>query len=315
MTAIAVACGGGGGSTTDDAGGAYGDGVEVNQKTTTSKGAAETTAAAAAATPGTAAQGSATTKKGAATTAAPLPVQTTAAPAPVVTTKGQDPIVAYAKGGAGQAAGVILAPTPAQQITVEVLQQPGAPVNQAALDKVAQVLRDLSGKPVNVTPPVALPASAEGQNKVWSPVEMAKVADANTKIPQGGKQIVLKYLYLRGGSSNSAALGVAFRGDLLSIFPDRAGGATQRAVEAISIHETGHLLGLVDGYLDRGRSDTANDPAKHGHSSNKESVMYWSVNPTVTGLILQNPSLTFDAADLRDLNAIKAGAKYGANPA
>ena len=64
---------------------------------------------------------------------------------------------------------------------------------------------------------------------------------------------MLTLLYLRGGfAENERAVGVAVRGDVAAVFAERVDEAAgvfgdRSAVEdAVTMHEVGHLLGLVD---------------------------------------------------------------------
>jgi hypothetical protein len=303
LAMVAVACGGGAAKSEGD--GDVGAGVEFKDTTTTVKGAPATTAAPA--TQATAKAGSATTAKagtsGSKGTAAPLP---TVAPSP-----GSDPIVNAAKGPGGGAAGIILQPTPAKQLILEILEEPGVKANKIAVDEVIKDLRELSGKPVSE---VHNPLPAGSKGKQWTEAELAKLADANSKIPQGGDKFVFKFIYVNGSNARSSSiLGVAFRGDLFAAFPDQYEGTTtpQRVITTVTVHETGHLLGMVDLFLKTGRADTKNDPAKGGHSSNKNSVMYWAVDPFLFGGFFGSASEKFDADDLKDLAAIRNGAKPG----
>ncbi|MEO5680834.1 MAG: hypothetical protein ABIS47_14330, partial [Acidimicrobiales bacterium] len=109
-------------------------------------------------------------------------------------------------------------------------------------------------------------------------------------------------------------LAESFRGDTFAAFPDRFGSAGQQVITSVTVHELGHLLGLVDLYLRRGRADTQNDPARGGHSMNPGSVMYYAVDPSLLGAIFGGTSDRFDAQDERDLAAIRAGAAFGSNP-
>jgi hypothetical protein len=301
---VAAACGGGK-SADDAAGGDIGDGVALNTTTTAKPGEVTT---APANTQATAKAGSATTSKvtapkGPRPTAAPLP---TSAPAP-----GSDPIVTAARGGPGGAAGVILQPAPAKSIVLEILEEPNVKANVAAIAEVIKDLKDLSGKPVQE---VHNPLPAGSSGKKWTEAELAKLADANSKVPQGGDKFVFKFLYVKGANARGdSILGEAFRGDLFAAFPERYEGTTtpQRVITTVTVHETGHLLGMVDLYLQTGRHDTKDDPAKGGHSSNQGSVMYWAVDPYLFGGVFGSGTDKFDADDLKDLAAIRAGAAPG----
>ena len=77
----------------------------------------------------------------------------------------------------------------------------------------------------------------------------------------------------------------------------------QAAIEdAVTMHEVGHLLGLVDLYLETGRAD----PEHPGHSRNTRSVMYWAVESNlVADLLTGGPPKDFDNDDLADLQSIR----------
>jgi hypothetical protein len=77
--------------------------------------------------------------------------------------------------------------------------------------------------------------------------------------------------------------------------------AVQRAV---TTHEVGHVLGLVDLFLATGRADKEHP----GHSTNRNSVMYWAVESSLVGdLLTGGPPQDFDDADLADLATIRRG--------
>jgi hypothetical protein len=107
---------------------------------------------------------------------------------------------------------------------------------------------------------------------------------------------------------------VTVRGDVIGIFPDQVAGAATpfvsraRIERAVATHELGHVLGLVDLYLDEGRDD----PDHPGHSTNPRSVMYWAVEADVVTQVLGGPPpVDFDAADQADLREIRDGAPPG----
>jgi len=67
-------------------------------------------------------------------------------------------------------------------------------------------------------------------------------------------------LIVRGSlQGDQSVLGAAFLGDSFAIFPDQLSGSftlnSDRTVTAIYVHETGHLLGLVDEVLNDHRAD------------------------------------------------------------
>ena len=236
---------------------------------------------------------------------------TTRATAPAVSA-GDQAIRRAALGPPGGAAGVILQAAPATSLVVEVLEEPGAAANRPALDRVMSDLRRYSGKPVTE---VHSPLPAGSPSRRWTEAQLESLADRSSKVAQGGGRFVLRLVFVRGENARGAdILAVSFRGDTFAAFPDRYSSAGQQVITTVTVHEVGHLLGLVDLYLERGRADTANDPAGGGHSTNRSSVMYYAVDPSLLGSIFGSASDRFDAEDERDLAAIRAGAPRGSNP-
>ncbi len=240
-------------------------------------------------------------------------VTRTPAPTPAPTVNAADlAIMRGANGPPGAAAAIILRPTPATSLVVEVLEEPGAPLSRPSLDRVLSDLRRYSGKPVAE---VHTPLPAGSSSKRWNENELAELTDRTSKVAQGSGRFVVRILSVRGQNARSAGiLAVSFLGDTFATFPDRLASAPQQLATTVTVHELGHLLGLVDLYLDRGRGDTQNDPAGGGHSRNPGSVMFYAVDPSLLGSVFGSASDRFDAQDERDLAAIRAGAAFGSNP-
>lgn len=168
-------------------------------------------------------------------------------------------------GRAGGAASIILQPTPARSLVVEVMEELGAPANRAAVNRVLYDLRRFSGKTVTETR-TTLPAGSSARR--WSERELAAVADPSATIPQGNGRFALRMLFVRGQNVRSPnILAVSFRGDTFAAFPDQYASSGQNVITTVTVHEVGHLLGLDDLYLNRRRSDRTNDPAVGGHSA------------------------------------------------
>jgi len=221
-------------------------------------------------------------------------------------------IVRAAQGPPGGAAAVILQPAPAATLTVEVMEEPGAAANRTALNRVLGDLAKYSGKSVSEIH-TALPTGSASRR--WTERDLATLADRSAKIPQAGGRFVLRMLFVKGQNTRSPnILAESFRGDTIAAFPDSYSTADQHLITTVVVHEVGHILGLVDLYLNRGRADTLNDPAREGHSRNQASVMYWAVDPSLLGAIFGSASDRFDSEDERDLAAIRAGAARGSNP-
>jgi hypothetical protein len=193
----------------------------------------------------------------------------------------------------------------AARLQVEVQAQRGAEPSSQLLDHVRRVLAEASGKSVDVVTG-GVPPSRD----VWSggDIRGAAAAGARAAAPETG---VVHLLFVHGSADNGTeTLGVSVASDVAAVFPDRvaeaAVGLASPAVlaDAVTVHELGHLLGLVDLVLHTGRQD----PEHPGHSRNSGSVMYWAVESSLVGdLLTGGPPRDFDAQDRADLAAIRRG--------
>lgn len=241
----------------------------------------------------------------AATAPGPTGVPDDAVPAPTQPPPAPQPPARLEVGGVGAFAPALLRPDLSERLVVEV--HADAQPRAATLDHVAGVLGDVSAKPVDV---VAAGAPGGGE-RAWTAAELVAAADAGSTTSQGGGIAVVRLLFVRGTfEGDPGVLGVAVRGDVGAVFLDRveaaAGvlGGSAGIEAAVTTHEVGHLLGLVDLVLDSGRAD----PDRPGHSPNPGSVMYWAVESDLVGQVLgADPPRDFDADDRADLARIRAG--------
>lgn len=208
-------------------------------------------------------------------------------------------------GPVGSFAAFYLRPDESDQILVDVHSQAGAEPRSATLDHLASVLGQVSGKSVSVSR-----SAVGGGGQRWTAEAIRDLADSVSPA-QSRDRAVLTLLYLRGDfAGGENVVGVAVRSDVAAVFADKVTEAAgvlgnPAAVEdAVSMHEIGHILGLVDLVLETGRQD----PEHPGHSPNRESVMYYAVESTLIGTILEGgPPRDFDRADLDDLARIRSG--------
>ena len=190
-------------------------------------------------------------------------------------------------------------------VVVDIRSQAGAAPTARTVDHLTSTLRSVSAKTVDRTS-----GTLGGSGRDWSPDDIRALADA-TGTTQTRSAAVLHVFYLLGGyAGDDTVLGVAVRSDVVAVFADRvdeaAGlvGDRARVEDAVTMHEAGHVLGLVDLFLATGRQD----PEHPGHSPNRASVMYYAVESTLVGSLLDGgPPVDFDAADLRDLAVIRNG--------
>ena len=213
-----------------------------------------------------------------------------------------DPLVDSA-GAVGSFAPGILSPSQSSEVVVELRQQSGANPDQASIDHVTSVLRNVAQKTVTPTQAAAIGGGAKG----WSADELRALGGSG--LAQGSGRAVIHLLFVHGTfGGDDSVLGVAVRGDTAAIFVDQVHAAATPLVGssgievAVVTHEVGHLLGLVDLFLHTGRQD----PGHPGHSTNQKSVMYWAVESDIVAQLLQGgPPREFDSADLADLATIR----------
>jgi hypothetical protein len=230
------------------------------------------------------------------------PRPTAPPPTPSPTTS---PSPAPAPAGVGAFAPFYLRPAESARIVLEVRSQRGAEPREGSVSHLRSVLGANSGKDVAVAG-----GSVDGGARAWTADQIRAEAD-RSGMAQSRGAAVIRILYLRGSFAESdTVLGLAVRSDVAAIFSDKvdeaAGlvGDPARIEDAVTVHEAGHLLGLVDLFLDTGRAD----PDHPGHSPNRGSVMYYAVESTLVGSILDGgPPTELDAADRADLAAIRRG--------
>lgn len=184
-------------------------------------------------------------------------------------------------------------------LTVEVLVQAGAAPRRATLDHLLTVLRQASGRAV-----VAVDGPRPAGRTVWSDDDVRTAAGAP------GPDVV-RLLFLRGRSAaGEDVLGVTVQENAAAVFVDRVRAAASPLVgeagleDAVTMHELGHLLGLVELVVRSGRQD----PGHPGHSRSRNSVMYWAVESDVVGAVLGGgPPVDFDDDDRAELARIRRG--------
>ena len=122
------------------------------------------------------------------------------------------------------------------------------------------------------------------------------------------------FLFPSGTYTSAETLGVAVDASTIAIFKDSVdeaegflGRPSKEEVErAVTVHEAGHLLGLVN--LVYESPIDHEDPDNEGHSNNEDSVMYWAIDSNNVGnFIFGSLPDEFDADDKSDLQGMADG--------
>jgi hypothetical protein len=197
---------------------------------------------------------------------------------------------------------------------IEVDAQEGASVDDDAIAHLRDTLARVSDRDEMV---FAGGETFTSERREWSRDDLRAAAESHRDNYSDDTTTVLYVLIVRGGftrdGERTEAIGVAYNGSEMALFPDRwsdlAGsltGSSRQVERAVAVHELGHLLGLVN--LTYTSEIDHEDPEHPGHSSNRDSVMYWAVETTLIGQVFSGPPPdTFDDADLADLVGLKDG--------
>lgn len=207
----------------------------------------------------------------------------------------------------GRVAPALLRPGRGDRVVLEVRAQAGAEPTSATLNHLVEVLRAASGKQVVVDGSDRL----DGGGQDWTQSQIIEAAAGAADAESGRAQVVLRLLFLRGSyEGNESVLGIAVAGDVAAVFSDRVDRAAGLLIapsvveDAVSMHEIGHLLALVDLVVGSGRGD----PDHPGHSRNRRSVMFWQVeSDLITQLLDGGIPRDFDADDRAELAQIRNG--------
>lgn len=194
----------------------------------------------------------------------------------------------------------------------------------AAMTWLAGRLEGLTGKvEVTVGPAVRLVTGTDARDTNWTSQRTRDLFDT-LDVPSQAGTFPLVFLFLDGYGYTYGGKAAGFQAErYIAIFPDtfRGAGLSDPVDLAVPIpdpdgnedrkvllHESGHMLGLVDNGapMVRDHVDRSEDCACH--SSNPESVMASSVDTlTVVKSVVQPQD--FDADDLADLKAFRDAAK------
>lgn len=190
-------------------------------------------------------------------------------------------------------------------------------------------LRDRLSPLVNPTVDFVRDEKLATGDREWTTQQVLDFAAEHQGRKTGGDTVALHLLFLDGHYATAGVLGVTIGHDVIAIFPQTIQSNCQpislnpctysydQIALPVTLHELGHALGLVNNGTPMVRNHEAatcdtGSGAKpnHGHSSNRNSVMYCAVEEgfSITAIFGQGdiPN-TFDSDDRADIHA--AGGK------
>lgn len=229
-------------------------------------------------------------------------------------------------GRVGSAAKGLLDPREHAKLIVELDYPSGAAPNAEAKQLLLDTLKQVSGREESQIDLIEKAEIPSEPDKKYTLSELVALESEHRDHQTKGDTAALYILYVAGGyegdDGDSRVLGLAYRGTSVAIMKgnvqagSRGGGiggiisptVDERCIErSVLVHEFGHAAGLVN--LGTPMVRPHEDSAHRGHSSNKESVMYYAVENTVDLFALfggcADIPYTFDDNDLADLRALR----------
>lgn len=195
-------------------------------------------------------------------------------------------------------------------MVIEIDHAPGYAPEATTVDLLIDRLEDVCDKPGGIRADITETEFASTGD--WSADDVrAQALEHREAPPMDGTTLRWHVLFPSGGYVDDSVLGVAVNAADVAVFRDSIDDAenvlrrpsAEDIENSVTLHEVGHLLGLVNlVYTSPRDHEDADHP---GHSSNEDSVMYWAVESSSLGAIfsgqLPNDFDDDDRADLTDL--------------
>jgi hypothetical protein len=215
-------------------------------------------------------------------------------------------------GQTGSWAREFLTASPYTSLVVTVDYVPGEMPSPAALSLLQARLTDLCHKPDGVSVLIGSPIAGNASG-VYADSDVVALAASNRKLHASGTTLALYVLYLDGRSALTnpnaacATLGRALQATSFCVFRETVlteassiGSSPLEVEAAVLLHETGHILGLVD--FGTPLTSAHEDLQHPNHCTDPACVMSWLMtgsNAGSAGLA----SIDFDPACRADLRA------------
>lgn len=196
------------------------------------------------------------------------------------------------------------------EMVIEIDHAPGYAPEASTVQLLTERLDDVCDKPDGIR--AVITETEFNHSGAWSAGDVRDQALAFREAPpMDGATLRWHLLFPAGGYDDDSVLGVAVNAADVAVFRDSIDDAenilrrpsAEDIENSVTLHEVGHLLGLVNLVYTSPRDHE--DPDHPGHSSNEDSVMYWAVDSSSIGAIfsgeLPNDFDDDDRADLEDL--------------
>lgn len=199
------------------------------------------------------------------------------------------------------------------KLTVEVQSFKGQEPSENTLQYIQSFLEKRLNKPDGIK--IISTSIDPGRSAKYSLTDIRKLEEKYRTRYSSGSEASIYFLFIdgeyAGNSSNNYVLGVAYGANSMVIFENSiaqySGGLGQPSrsslESAVSIHEIGHILGLVNN--GSGMVTDHEDKAHQKHCSNKDCIMYYQAE---TSDMLAN---FFGTIPTLDSNCIKDLQKNG----
>jgi len=203
-----------------------------------------------------------------------------------------------------------LQPSPYARVVVEMDSAPGAAPDASVVNNFMAVL----GGEARRSTTLAGGHDIAGKNGgCWTLDDVVGAANRERHVHTGNGAAALMVLFLDGHfCADANVLGAAFGASYMMVFTQvvaALGTPTvpgDRYLDAVTVHELGHILGLVNfGYHSRVDHE---DPQNPHHSNNPNSVMYYAIDrANVVQRLATGPPQKYDASDEADLAGLRDG--------
>jgi hypothetical protein len=195
------------------------------------------------------------------------------------------------------------------EIDYETDYKPEASSTDMLIERIEQVCDKPNGVEIDFNP------TTFGHGDTWTAQDVRDKGWANKDSePRDSSVLTWQIIFPSGTYSDDSVLGVAVDASTIAIFGDSVDDAAgffgrpsaEEVENSVTIHEVGHLLGLVNLVY---TSPADHEDSEHkGHSNNEDSVMYWAIESRSVGSFISGDLPTeFDQDDLNDLSGLADG--------